>query len=131
MQSLGYSVQGNSASQSQFNALANKTGCEGSTDVLNCLRHVPYESLNEVINTTSLGLTSWAPTIDGDFIQEYPSIQFAAGKFLHIPIINGATSDEGVSFSGTINTTDQFMKLLGSKKTLIRSRGSSTSLASD
>ena len=36
--------------------------------------------------------------MDGDFIQEYPSVQIKNGNFPKIPIIIGQNSDEGTSF---------------------------------
>ena len=80
-------------------------GCANATDKLECLRAVPFETLNTFINTTSaLGFNDgnrWAPIIDGDFIQGLQSEQLANGKFVHVPIIDGANSDEGTAF-GTL-----------------------------
>lgn len=72
--------------------------------------------------------STWFPIVDGgkqnqrpsphhptltssDFIARYPSIQLSDGAFLHVPIIDGANSDEGVSFDSMpgINTTAQFI----------------------
>jgi carboxylesterase type B len=63
------------------------------------------------------------PVIDGDFIREPASISLSAGRFIKIPLLNGANSDEGTSFFTrgvneltpfAINTTDQFRIYLSS-----------------
>lgn len=52
---------------------------------------------------------AWAPAVDGDFIEQYGSLSLAQGKFLHVPVIIGANSDEGAGFSPIgINTTQDF-----------------------
>ncbi|KAF4634815.1 hypothetical protein G7Y89_g3288 [Cudoniella acicularis] len=51
---------------------------------------------------------------NGDFLTAYPSTLTAAGKFIHIPLLIGANSDEGTSFgvSGLDNATAIFNNLL-------------------
>ncbi|RDW56727.1 hypothetical protein BP6252_14002 [Coleophoma cylindrospora] len=85
-------------------------GCSNSTNQLQCLREVPYEALNNWINSTSF---TWAPLIDGDFIQGYTSLQLAKGDFVHVPIISGANSDEGTAFSPIgVNSSEIFISNL-------------------
>ena len=74
------------------------TGCNSSADSLSCLRGLPYEDLNKVLNTTAFS-SIWTPQIDGDIIERHSSEQLADGDFVHVPIIAGANSDEGTSFS--------------------------------
>ncbi|KAF2100500.1 alpha/beta-hydrolase [Rhizodiscina lignyota] len=89
--------------QPLYDLLVNSTGCGNSTDTLQCLRGVPFESLNK------------NPALDGDFVQQYPSIQLAQGRFVHVPIIDGTNSDEGHSFGPSgINTTQDFANYLES-----------------
>ncbi|KAE8441654.1 hypothetical protein EG329_004575 [Mollisiaceae sp. DMI_Dod_QoI] len=51
---------------------------------------------------------------NGDFLTAYPSTLTAAGKFIHVPLLIGANSDEGTSFgvSGLDNETAIFNNLL-------------------
>jgi len=81
--------------QPKYNAIVNATNCTQAIDTLDCLRHVPFSTINAAINTTNA--TTWYPTVDGDFIQRYPSIQLAAGDFLHVPIISGTAPSSLVS----------------------------------
>jgi carboxylesterase type B len=52
--------------------------------------------------------------VDGDFLEDYPSTSVAAGKFVHVPLLIGANTDEGVSFSakGINNDSALFQTLL-------------------
>jgi carboxylesterase type B len=92
-----------------YNELTKRTSCSNATSPLECLRQLPAELLNTAINTTSavLNVTNFMPCLDGDFIQKRTSLQLAAGEFVHVPIISGANSDEGTSFSPRpVNSTE-------------------------
>lgn len=100
--------------QPLYNLVINQTGCTTDIDTLDCLRRVPYAKLNAVLNQTAFtGIQQWNPIIDGDFIQKFTSLQLASGDFVHVPIIDGANTDEGTAFGPVgINTTDQFRAYL-------------------
>jgi carboxylesterase type B len=109
-----YSSQsGSNHSQTAFNTVVSQVGCAQSSNRIQCLREVPFAALNGTMNGT-LSLTGgFVPVTDGDFIQDYSTIQLAKGQFVKIPIIVGANSDEGASFSPYgINTTEQFAAAL-------------------
>jgi carboxylesterase type B len=55
----------------------------------------------------------WNPIVDGTFLTDYPSVLASQGKFVPVPIINGANTDEGASFSvmGLNTTQDVFDSL--------------------
>jgi acetylcholinesterase len=81
----------------QFDRLVNETSCSGSADELDCLRSKDTATL-QAANVPSpfpgqsgLPLFYWAPTIDGDFIQDYPYVLFEEGKFVKVPIIFGGS----------------------------------------
>ncbi|KAK5142074.1 hypothetical protein LTR04_002349, partial [Oleoguttula sp. CCFEE 6159] len=94
--------------QPLFDGVVSAAGCSAASDKLDCLRRDPFATLNQVLNNTNIS-TSWNPTVDGDFIQRYTSIQLAEGDFVKVPIISGANSDEGTAFSPRgINTTADF-----------------------
>ncbi|KAL9109755.1 MAG: hypothetical protein Q9227_005624 [Pyrenula ochraceoflavens] len=86
--------------QPLYDAISQSTGCSNSTDSLNCLRYVPFDQLNAVFNTSAYNGTDgkFNPIIDGDWIQNYTSLQLSSGAFVHVPIISGANTDEGTSF---------------------------------
>jgi carboxylesterase type B len=79
--------------QSMYNLISAHAGCTSSTDSLRCLRNVPHEKMNDIINSTrttnGTRLTSFGPSIDDDFIQRNISKQLLQGKFVHVPIISG------------------------------------------
>jgi len=85
-----------------FENLTRTVGCWTSKNQLGCLRNLTstqlYDSHYSVV---------WNPIVDGDFLTAYPSTLAANGSFVHVPILTGANSDEGVSFSakGLDNST--------------------------
>ncbi|OBT93878.1 hypothetical protein VE01_08506 [Pseudogymnoascus verrucosus] len=89
----------------QFDQFVSDASCAGSADELECLRSQ---------NTTTLQAANkgrpypgqskspnwyWTPTIDGDFLQDYPYKLLEQGKFVKVPIMVGDDTDEGTSFA--------------------------------
>jgi carboxylesterase type B len=106
------SMSGGGTYQPLFNQLAVNVSCNNTLDRLECLRKVPFSKLNAAINTTKLA-NAWSPAVDGDFIKQYGSLELKAGHFVRVPIIDGANSDEGLSFSAPgINTTADFRNIM-------------------
>ncbi|TVY83864.1 Lipase [Lachnellula suecica] len=89
----------------QFERYANDTGCAGSADELACIRSKDITVLQAAnVGTPFPGrnnapLFYWTPTIDGDFIQDYPYRLIEQGKFVKVPIIFGDDTDEGTAFA--------------------------------
>lgn len=101
--------------QPLYDEIVNQTGCATQFDTLNCLRSVPFEQLNAIFNQTGLNGTGgdFQPIFDGDFIQKFGSLQLAAGEFVHVPIIDGANTDEGTAFGPKgIQNASQFAQYL-------------------
>ena len=72
-----------------------------SPSQLACLRNLSSEAL-----FASNYTVVWNPIVDGDFLTDYPSSLLAQNKFIRIPLLTGANTDEGVSFSvQNLNTT--------------------------
>ncbi|KAJ6488863.1 sterol esterase [Mycena sanguinolenta] len=98
--------------QSDYDTLAAATNCNASSDSLNCLRHVPFDTLITAVNNTadifsyrSLNLI-WAPRIDGDIIERNPWASISEGMYAKIPMLAGMSDDEGTLFSlSTLNIT--------------------------
>lgn len=92
-----------------FQNLTRTVGCWSSSDRLACLRSLTSEQLfNSNYSVT------WNPIVDGDFLTAYPSDLAANGSFVEVPILIGANSDEGASFStrGLDNATAIFNNLM-------------------
>ncbi|KAF1967832.1 carboxylesterase family protein-like protein [Bimuria novae-zelandiae CBS 107.79] len=93
-----------------YNELLARTSCS----TVECLRGLSEGQLNAAINSTSSAsynrtLAQFRPFKDDDFIADYGSRQLADGRYVKVPIIEGATSDEGSAFSPRgINTTADF-----------------------
>ncbi|KAH9835521.1 Type-B carboxylesterase lipase family [Teratosphaeria destructans] len=83
--------------QPLYDALVANVSCTDTTDTLDCLRHVPFSTLNAVLNSSTYA-TSWTPVVDGDFIARWSSLQLAEGDFVKVSIIDGANTDEGTAF---------------------------------
>jgi carboxylesterase type B len=96
-----------------YKELLSRTNCTSASSPLGCLRQIPAAQLNTAINSTSISynntLAQFGPFKDNDFVADYGSKQLADGRFVKVPIIDGANSDEGSAFSASgINTTEQF-----------------------
>ncbi|KAF4981689.1 hypothetical protein FZEAL_2576 [Fusarium zealandicum] len=104
--------------QSYFDALVQKTGCDSATDRLNCLRELPWQTLNDIFNgTTPLGVASptLSAVVDGDFMTDQAANLLLEGKFARVPLLLGNNFDEGTGYAKQgINTTAQFEAWLGS-----------------
>ena len=77
------------------------TGCSSAPDTLECLRAVPYETLQDAINKTppflspnGLDLT-WSFSVDGELIQKTLKEYINDDCYARIPILGGQVDDEG------------------------------------
>lgn len=80
-----------------------------SPSQLACLRNLTSQQLFDARSTIT-----WNPLPDGDFLTAYPSDLGREGKFIKVPLLTGANSDEGAGFSvkGLDNETAVFNSLL-------------------
>lgn len=103
---------------SAFENLTRTVGCydggigqyaTAHTEALACLRNLTSEQLFNSNYTVV-----WNPIVDGTFLTAYPSQLAAAGHFIRVPLLTGANTDEGISFSahGLDNSTAIFNNLL-------------------
>jgi triacylglycerol lipase len=100
--------------QGSYDDLVSKVQCSDAEDTLQCLREVPFETLNAALNGTG-GSPNYrfAPTVDGDFIPNRGSVLLKEHKYVKVPIIAGTNTDEGSSFGPFgINTTEEFYEYL-------------------
>jgi carboxylesterase type B len=89
--------------------LTQAVGCSTAKDQLACLREVSQDKL-----FAAQPSQVWNPLIDGDFLTGYPSQLMRDGHFIRVPLLIGANTDEGTSFSisGVNTETDLFNSLL-------------------
>lgn len=88
-----------SESQYQYDQLVDRTGCRaektGNSNTLACLRGLKIGTLDKYnIKTqfpgaSELPLFAYNPTLDFDFIQDYPLNLFESGHFIKVPAIYG------------------------------------------
>ncbi|KAK3323073.1 lipase [Apodospora peruviana] len=82
--------------------LTRTVGCWTAKDQLSCLRGLSQGHLYSAEPSQV-----WNPLIDGDFLRAYPSQLIRSGKFNRVPLLTGANSDEGTSFSVPGPETEQ------------------------
>ncbi|KAJ5651831.1 hypothetical protein N7507_009257 [Penicillium longicatenatum] len=100
--------------QSTYDELVSQVNCTGTVDALQCLREVPFATLNAVLNGTggSSEYNFW-PVVDGDLIRNWGSVHLNKHEFVKVPILAGSNTDEGTAFGPTgINTTQQWYDYL-------------------
>jgi carboxylesterase type B len=102
-----FSFETESYYQSAYDQLVSAMNCSAAIDSLECLRQAPFEPINDFFNSSAGA--NWQPIVDGDLIARWASQQLKDGAFVHVPIIDGANSDEGTSFSPKgVNTEADF-----------------------
>ena len=83
-----------------YDNLLRQTGCMLEEDTLECLRSVPVEALKVAFQNQSL-----IPVPDGQFFNGNSRMALNQGRFVRVPILAGANTNEGTSF-----TTSQGLK---------------------
>ncbi|KAK1991882.1 carboxylesterase [Colletotrichum falcatum] len=74
--------------------LTRSVGCWAARDQLACLRGLGQAELFAG-NPSQV----WNPVVDGDFLTGYPSQLMRDGRFVRVPLLTGANSDEGINFN--------------------------------
>ncbi|KAF9448568.1 carotenoid ester lipase precursor [Macrolepiota fuliginosa MF-IS2] len=100
--------------QALYDTIVAETGCSGTSDALDCLRSLPYDTLKAAIDKSpgifdyqSLRLV-WSPRADGTFITDNPQKLIQQGVVASIPFVTGDCDDEGTLFSfSTLNVTTE------------------------
>lgn len=101
------------ATEIHTRAVAELAGCpfdhdrSSDEEILQCLRDVPMNKLLEVAveysqnNHPPLGLFTFIPSVDSDFLPERQSTLYRAGKFVKgVPLVLGWTQDDGATNAG-------------------------------
>lgn len=114
------------ATETHTRAVAEAAGCPAQQDqdsdekILQCLRDLPMDKLLEVAveysqqNRPPLGLFTFIPSIDSDFLPERQSVLYKAGRFVkNIPVVLGWTQDDGATNAGPAPAfqTEEDMKM--------------------
>ncbi|KAJ5749311.1 uncharacterized protein N7511_011007 [Penicillium nucicola] len=112
--SISASASNYTTFQSDYDTIASRVGCSDVVDSLQCLREVPFETLNSVLNGTDGDSDyNFSPVVDGDLIRHWGSVQLNQHAFVKVPIISGTNTDEGTAFGPQgINTTEEWYDYL-------------------
>ncbi|KAF9874391.1 carboxylesterase [Colletotrichum karsti] len=107
--------------QSIYDDVVRAAGCTGSTNTLECLRSVSYEtflnaaaSVPSILSYESLAL-AYVPRPDGVALRDSPDILARDGRYAAIPMIIGNQEDEGTLFAlfqPGVATTSQLVDYL-------------------
>ncbi|KAJ9606326.1 hypothetical protein H2200_009287 [Cladophialophora chaetospira] len=85
-----------------YQNLTAATNCSSVADRLACLRTVPTEVFNRILNdsgdTEDYYMVYYGPLVDGDIISRDAVDQLKDGAFVRVPYIIGDNSDEGSDF---------------------------------
>ncbi|KAK7420289.1 hypothetical protein QQZ08_010489 [Neonectria magnoliae] len=105
--------------QPYFDSLVKKTGCADAADRLNCLRDLPWQTLNDIFsgaNPLDVTARTLSAVIDGDFMTDQAYTLLKQGKFAHVPVLLGNNFDEGTGYAKQgISTDAQFEAWLTSQ----------------
>lgn len=111
--------------QPYFDAVVRKVGCAQTENVLDCLKRLPWTTLNDVFNSTTFSprVPGIGAVLDGDIIVDQSSSLLRQGRFVRVPVLMGINTDEGASFAPRgINTEEQFLsfvRILGANATVL------------
>ncbi|KAI0091742.1 carotenoid ester lipase precursor [Irpex rosettiformis] len=93
-----------SKGQKYYDQLVADAGCKNATDSLQCLREVPVDVIQDMMNATpsilspeSLHIT-WVPRADGSFIPDPPMQAVAKDYIAKIPFVSGECDDEATLY---------------------------------
>jgi para-nitrobenzyl esterase len=76
-------------------ALAASLGCRDAATAAGCLRAKPTAELVAAEGSSPLPSVGWGPVPGGPILPALPATAFATGRYLHVPLLQGSTADEG------------------------------------
>ncbi|KAI1075348.1 alpha/beta-hydrolase [Whalleya microplaca] len=105
----GAQVESLSWYNSAVENLTRTVGCwnVAAADQLACLRAVDEATLFAAHPSVV-----WNPLLDGNFLTAYPSQLMPRGKFVKVPLLLGANTDEGFVVSETAETDDDILNAM-------------------
>ncbi|KAJ7177916.1 Alpha/Beta hydrolase protein [Mycena filopes] len=85
--------------QQCFGNVTKQVGCDGSSDVVACLRKASIGAIVSAVNNKP-STCKYEPVIDGGYIPDITSKMFAQGRFTKVPILAGHNAQDGSIFIG-------------------------------
>jgi para-nitrobenzyl esterase len=83
------------ATEQRDEALAASLGCPDAATAAGCLRAKPTAELVAAEGTSPVPSTGWGPVPGNQILPTLPATAFATGHYLHVPLLQGSTADEG------------------------------------
>lgn len=80
--------------QPMFDNVTETVGCSNSSDLLDCLRKVPYKTLYDALSPFAM-----YPIVDDNLLLRTPSESFRKGLVADVAILAGTNTDEGTAFA--------------------------------
>ena len=84
----------------QFNRTLKRVGCEDAEEPMACLRGKSKRKLQNranrgrpFVDRDSSPKFYWTPCVDGDLVRDSPTNMFKSGKFIHVPMMLGTSTD--------------------------------------
>ncbi|KNA98257.1 hypothetical protein FOXG_02646 [Fusarium oxysporum f. sp. lycopersici 4287] len=111
----------------QYAQVLNATKCSGLEDTLGCLRSVSADVLDDAFRPLT-----FTPVIDGGLVPDFPSASLKEGKFVKVPLLIGANTNEGTPFTtwGGLGV-DNKAEFMAAIKAFDAGQGLSDKVASD
>jgi para-nitrobenzyl esterase len=113
----GFTLPTKEAAEAKGVAFAEAAGCGSGTgpEVAQCLRNLPTAKVEELAGTASTQgkFISGRGLVDGQIIPDQPLTLFANGRFNHVPLINGNTTDEtnfGLAITEYFSNSDNALR---------------------
>src|SRR5262249_5868142 len=92
-----FPTPGKQAAERQGAALAKRLGCTKAATAAACLR---TKTVAEILTAEPTSGLSWSPVAGGFTLPLSPLSAFEAGRYLHVPLLQGSNHDEGRFFVG-------------------------------
>ncbi|KAH7328803.1 Alpha/Beta hydrolase protein [Stachybotrys elegans] len=89
----------------QYDRTIEAAGCSEADDRMSCLRNKSKKALQRINrpspfpSQTINPLFYWTPCIDGEFLEDLPYHLFESGRFIKVPLLAGACTNEGSVFA--------------------------------
>jgi para-nitrobenzyl esterase len=88
-------VPSRQATEQRDEALAANLGCTDMATAAGCLRAKPATELVAAEGTSPVPATGWGPVPGNAVLPTAPAPAFAAGRYTHVPLLQGTNADEG------------------------------------
>ena len=93
-------VQPIARAQAQGDRLVAALKCTSGSDTAACLRSKSTKQVQDALPSSPVGNNGvlWFPVVEGVVLPQSAEQAFTAGKFIHVPLINGSNHNEGTLF---------------------------------